>query len=343
MFGKDIIRNAVHASVSAEKALTEVMQVFPMILERHGSVALRDSRVGTAANPYPVEHKMSKQELYEGLERTFAIIKPDAYGTGKKDLIVDRIVSEGFKIVKEAEVTLSLNQAQEFYKEHHSKPFYDELIGWMSGNAVYALVLEKQGAVNAWRELIGPTNSSKAKEIAPNRYGYLSLKPTCIICLTTLNNNSIRALFGTDGSHNAVHGSDAPISAEREIKIVFGDLVSSSPDPLPLSPAEAEFEKKHGGGSKMGSQRWDPAKKAETKSAENVLNLILGNEPVAQPNPDAAIEQTPMPLAPKSRPTSQRNSLSNLNKSTPKLNSGSKGNLMGSLSKLTGSKSKLNS
>ena len=164
------MQNTVHASASSEKALSEVMQLFPMVLERHGSVALRDSRVGTAANPYPLEHHMSQKEIHATLERTLGLIKPDAYGTGKKDLIMDRIMSDGFKIIKEAEVQLSLGQAQEFYKEHVSKPFYDELIGWMSGNPIYAFVLEKEGAVNAWRELIGPANAAKAKEIAPNRY-----------------------------------------------------------------------------------------------------------------------------------------------------------------------------
>lgn len=165
-----MIQNVIHASDSAEKALSEVMQVFPMILERNGSVPLRDSRVGTATNPYPLEHQMSKKELHDALERTLGLIKPDAYSTGKKDMIMDRVISEGFKIVKEAEVQLSLHQAQEFYKEHISKPFYDELIGWMSGTPIYAFVLERDSAVNAWRELIGPTNAVKAKEIAPKRY-----------------------------------------------------------------------------------------------------------------------------------------------------------------------------
>jgi hypothetical protein len=172
-------------------------------------------------------------------------------------------------------------------------------------------------------------------------------------------NISIRALYGTDGSHNAVHGSDAPISAEREIKIVFGDMVSSSPDPLLLSPIEiAELEKKNKSDEMKSASRASLAQKEEVKSEKSVLNAELGNEPAVQPNP--------VPVALKSRPSSQRNSLSNLNKSTPKLSgssnriaepktpssisklggsinklAGSLSKLGGSASKLTGSKSKL--
>lgn len=133
LYGTSIIRNAVHASLNAEKALTEVMNIFPHTLERGASVVLRDSRIGTSTNPYPANHQASVEELHANLERTLAVIKPDAYGTGKKDLIVDRILAEGFKIIKQQEVQFSLSQAQEFYKEHQTKPFYDELIAWMSG------------------------------------------------------------------------------------------------------------------------------------------------------------------------------------------------------------------
>ena len=133
LYGNDKIRNAVYVSTSSEKAVFEVNQIFPHALDRSGSVVLRDSKVGTSTNPYPADHSKSKEEIHAMLERTCALIKPDAYGSGKKDLIVDRIVSEGFKIIKQSEVQLSLGQAQEFYKEHQTKPFYNELISWMSG------------------------------------------------------------------------------------------------------------------------------------------------------------------------------------------------------------------
>lgn len=86
---------------------------------------------------------------------------------------------------------------------------------------IYAMVLEKADAIPGWRELAGPTNSEKAREAAPQRYynlNYLFRRE-----YQHLNDRSIRALFGTDGTKNAVHGSDSPASAEREIKLVFGE------------------------------------------------------------------------------------------------------------------------
>ncbi|KAJ3360532.1 Thioredoxin domain-containing protein 3 [Kappamyces sp. JEL0680] len=326
LFGVDAVKNAVHASSNAERALHETNVLFPHALERGGSVVLRDSRIGTSANPFPPNHQMSMEELHAKLERTVALIKPDAYGTGKKDLIVDKILANGFTIVKEEEMQMSLAQAQEFYKEHQTKPFYDELISWMSGTPIYAMVLEKEGAIGAWRELAGPTNSVKAKEIAPN---------------------SIRAIYGTDGSHNAVHGSDAPISAEREIKVLFGTSVSPTPEPLPGSqPANATRKESL------------TAPTASTKSAENVLSQILASDPAPEGN---APERAGSVKAPSSRPGSTSNlskrtgsaagrSLNNLSRSVPKL-SGSKPSLSKpasasklssvSTSKLTSSNAKL--
>ncbi|KAJ3311050.1 thioredoxin domain-containing protein 6 [Boothiomyces sp. JEL0838] len=248
MFGQNAISNAVHVSESAERATQEIQIFFPYTLERGPSVV--DARYGTATNPFPAGHHGSVEEIHARTERTVALIKPDAYGTGKKDAIIEKITAGGFKIVKGAEVQFSLAQAQEFYKEHQGKPFFDELVNWMSGTPIYAMVLEKEGAIDAWRELAGPTNSVKARDIAPQ---------------------SIRALYGTDGSQNAVHGSDSPASAEREIKVVFGDEVSPFPEPLlgPESQVEAE---------EVPTRPSQTANRTSVVAAENVLNLILGNE-----------------------------------------------------------------
>jgi nucleoside diphosphate kinase len=132
LFGIDEFRNAVHCSETTERALGEVNIFFPHTLERGNSV-VADTRLGTSSNPFPIGHRPSVQDLHATLERTLALIKPDAYATGKKDSIVGRIQDEGFKIVKESEVQLSLAQAQQFYIEHQSKPFYEELVNWMSG------------------------------------------------------------------------------------------------------------------------------------------------------------------------------------------------------------------
>lgn len=85
---------------------------------------------------------------------------------------------------------MSLEMAQNFYAEHKGKPFFEGLTQRMSSDAIVAMELVADDAVNKWRKLIGPTNSETARKEAPN---------------------SIRALYGTDGSKNAVHGSDSSI------------------------------------------------------------------------------------------------------------------------------------
>ncbi|RCH88537.1 hypothetical protein CU097_000255, partial [Rhizopus azygosporus] len=135
----------------------------------------------------------------EKKQKTLAIIKPDAYHA--KDKIIERIRQEGFTIVQEREITLTEETARLFYKEHEAKPFYEDVVKWISSSPIYAMVLEKEDAVQSWRLLIGPTDSNKAK---------------------ATEQNSIRALFGTDALHNAVHGSDCHTNAEREIDLLFG-------------------------------------------------------------------------------------------------------------------------
>ncbi|KAI8895584.1 nucleoside diphosphate kinase [Globomyces pollinis-pini] len=262
LYGSDKIRNIVHASDTVENALREIQLVFPYTLQRGSSVV--DTRVGTASNPHPVGYTSSMEDIHNMTERTLALIKPDAYGSGKKDSILQKIEAAGFKIVKETELMFNHLQAQEFYKEHQTKEFFNDLVVWMSGAPIYAIVLEKENAINAWRELAGPTNSVKAREIAPE---------------------SIRALFGTDGSQNAVHGSDSPASAEREIKVVFGDTISAYPDPLPSLPEKVVDEE-----VKVTSTRpsiTNLQATASVKSTENVLNMILGQENQTAVEPSA--------------------------------------------------------
>ncbi|KAH9252810.1 hypothetical protein BASA81_009215 [Batrachochytrium salamandrivorans] len=173
MYGTDGSHNAVHGSDSPASAKKEIMCVF-----------------GDTVSAYP-----------DALENTLALIKPDAY-PDKRDAILARIREDGFVLVKEAEVVLSLEKAQEFYREHQGKPFYETLVSWMSSAPIYAIVLSRSGAIKKWRELAGPTNSEKARENFPT---------------------SIRALYGKNGSENAVHGSDSALSARREIGVIFGE------------------------------------------------------------------------------------------------------------------------
>jgi thioredoxin domain-containing protein 3 len=134
LFGIDEIQNAVHASIDADRALHEVNMFFPHVVEGRNSInVIADARIGTSSNPYPSSHHASKEEIHSMLERTLALIKPDVYSTGKKDSILEKIRDAGFAIVKEQEIHLTLPQAQDFYREHYSKPFFEELVNWMSG------------------------------------------------------------------------------------------------------------------------------------------------------------------------------------------------------------------
>ncbi|KAJ3101241.1 Thioredoxin domain-containing protein 3 [Phlyctochytrium bullatum] len=231
LYGTDAVRNGFHGSESIEKAVREIHHVFPHYLYSTASMSsLFDTRppttrnsttaVNDAAATRSVRNSMAPANRGEHAtasasapsaksqkERTLALIKPDAY-PAKKEEIVSRILADGFRIVVHEEVRMSLEKAQEFYAEHVGKPFYETLTTWMSSAPIYALVLEKEDGIKAWRKLAGPTNSEKAREESPE---------------------SIRALFGTDGSQNAVHGSDSPTSAAREIHVIFGERVSSTP------------------------------------------------------------------------------------------------------------------
>ncbi|KAF6769163.1 hypothetical protein AHF37_12565 [Paragonimus kellicotti] len=132
------------------------------------------------------------------------IRKPDAVVVA--DEIEEKILQNGFFIIQKRRVQLSPEQASEFYAEHYGKMFFPSLVSYMSSGPIVVLVLAKENAIATWRELIGPTNSIKAKSIAPL---------------------SIRALYGTDDQQNAVHGSDSFTSAEKEIRFFFPDILSS--------------------------------------------------------------------------------------------------------------------
>ncbi|KAJ3197542.1 hypothetical protein HK101_002845 [Irineochytrium annulatum] len=205
LFGTDGTHNAVHGSDSIISAAREIRVLF-------------------GGDDRPVDHGQRSVRIHastpktETVQRTLALIKPDAY-PGKKDSIMERILAAGLKVVREMEVTFTKAKAEEFYKEHLGKPFYEDLTTWMSSSPIYAIELEGDEAISGWRSLAGPTNSEKARESAPE---------------------SIRALYGTDGSKNAVHGSDSAPSAEREINIVFGDSNTALGESTPAEAAAAD-------------------------------------------------------------------------------------------------------
>ena len=129
--------------------------------------------------------------------RTFAIIKPDAVKNQYTGLIYDRILKAGFKIVGAKLKKMSKDEANEFYSVHSDKPFYDELTDFMSSRFSMVLALEKENAVQEWRNTIGATNPEDAEE------------------------GTIRKDFASSLSENAVHGSDSDENATKEISFFF--------------------------------------------------------------------------------------------------------------------------
>ena len=131
--------------------------------------------------------------------RTFAIIKPDAMRNGYLGKIYDRIIAANFTILGAKIIHMSKAQAQEFYSVHKGKPFYEELTKFMSSGKSMVLALEKENAVDAWRETIGTTNPLESRE------------------------GTIRRDFATSIAENAIHGSDSDENAEKEIGFFFSE------------------------------------------------------------------------------------------------------------------------
>ncbi len=135
-----------------------------------------------------------------GKERTFAIIKPDAVAAGNAGKIIDRIEANGLAIVAMKKMRLSEGQAQGFYAVHKERPFFGDLVKFMTEGPVVALILEGEGAIGRWRDLMGPTNSEEAPA------------------------GTIRGDFGTSIERNASHGSDAPETACLETAYFFNAM-----------------------------------------------------------------------------------------------------------------------
>jgi nucleoside diphosphate kinase len=134
------------------------------------------------------------------IEQTYAMIKPNAVAAGATEAILDAARAAGFKVVAKETASLTTAQAEEFYGEHAGKSFFGDLVSFMTSGPIVKLILEKEGAILGWRALLGPTNSLTAKTEAPE---------------------SLRALYGIDGTQNAAHGSDSPESAAREIGLML--------------------------------------------------------------------------------------------------------------------------
>jgi nucleoside-diphosphate kinase len=130
-------------------------------------------------------------------QRTFAIIKPDAVANKTAGQIIARVEESGLDIIALKRLRLDDDMAKGFYAVHKERPFFGDLVKFMTSGPVVAMVLEGDNAIARWRDLMGPTNSTEAPA------------------------GTLRGDFGTDIERNAVHGSDAPETAKLEISYWF--------------------------------------------------------------------------------------------------------------------------
>jgi nucleoside-diphosphate kinase len=131
------------------------------------------------------------------LQRTLAIIKPDAMDAGHAGSIIARIHKEGFTVAGMRQTHLTRVQAEGFYAVHRERPFFGELVEFMSRGPIIVLALEAEEAITKWRDVIGATDPAKAAE------------------------GTIRKLYAASLGENAAHGSDAPETAAVEIGYFF--------------------------------------------------------------------------------------------------------------------------
>ena len=131
-------------------------------------------------------------------QRTLSIIKPNAVKKNKIGLIIALLEEAKLKVVEVKMITLSVEKAESFYSEHKRKPFFDELIAFMTSGPLVIMALEGEDAINTNRKIMGATNPAEALE------------------------GTIRAKYGDGMTENAVHGSDGLESASRELKFFFG-------------------------------------------------------------------------------------------------------------------------
>lgn len=148
--------------------------------------------------------KLSYQERNPMMECTFAMIKPDAVKAKNTGKIIDIIEQNDFTILRMHKVMLSKEISEHFYGVHKERPFFGELIEFVTSGPVIIMALQKEDAIKAWRDLMGATNPEEAAE------------------------GTIRKLFGANVGNNATHGSDAPETAMQELGLFFPDLFESS-------------------------------------------------------------------------------------------------------------------
>ncbi len=135
--------------------------------------------------------------LLISMERTFAMIKPDGVRRGLTPEILTRLQRKGYRVVGLKQMMISRELAQSHYAEHKERPFFGELVDFITSGPVVAIALEGENAITGWRGMMGATNPANA---APG---------------------TIRADFATTTGENVTHGSDSPESAQRELGLFF--------------------------------------------------------------------------------------------------------------------------
>ena len=133
------------------------------------------------------------------MEKTFLLVKPEAVENAKHGEIMDLLIKNRFIIRKMKQFKFTADRARRFYAMHEGKPFYEPLITYITSGPVIGLELEKDNAINDLRTLVGATDPADADP------------------------GTVRYMYGTDLRHNAVHASDSPASAEKELAIVFAE------------------------------------------------------------------------------------------------------------------------
>eukprot|EP01138_Halocafeteria_seosinensis_P007411 gb/GECG01007576.1/.p1 GENE.gb/GECG01007576.1/~~gb/GECG01007576.1/.p1 ORF type:complete len:1604 (+),score=244.01 gb/GECG01007576.1/:1-4812(+) len=212
-----------------------------------------------------------EEEEGQGAQKEPFIEKPETRAPDKSREIVKRIETEGFKVVRQNFVSLSLDEAKRFYRQHEGKPFYQRLVNFMSSGQTWVMVLEKENAIEDFRTLMGPTDPEKAKEQDQEAH--------------PLNDEhwSLRSLFGTDSTQNAVHGSDSAFSAAREIHYFFPESSRFQRTALLLSPSLTQEKESVGAIEEelQGEGYWIVAKKS-VEFTQHSLGKLLDTKSTLQ-------------------------------------------------------------
>tara|TARA_B100000989_G_scaffold285175_1_gene252650 strand:- start:1283 stop:1684 length:402 start_codon:yes stop_codon:yes gene_type:complete len=133
------------------------------------------------------------------MEQTLSIIKPDAVERHLEGEIKQMFKEKGFKIIKEKKIQIEKTEAEQFYKVHQTKPFYNDLCTYLSSGSIVVMIIEKENAIKENRNLMGATNPKDADE------------------------GTIRKKYGISIDKNSVHGSDSVENAKKEINFFFKD------------------------------------------------------------------------------------------------------------------------